>query len=285
MYYYIVNPSAGRGAINQLQDKLRGRLTELGISGEFVKTTGPGDAAKLAEQAAAKGHKTIVAVGGDETVNEILNGIAKADVAVGIIPIGRSNELATQLDIPDWQAACQILAARRIVSFALIAAGQRYWLSTLSIGFETDTYKRVDATDTDIRSRLRHFSQTWGLAAGFQPLDCHITVDSKLQMDCQLFSLTVANQKFNNPLDDNKLVVNISSKPARPQLGAYLWQLLKGTEPLTQTATTRFTANRIVVDTKPPTGLMIDGKLSGRTPIAIRLTEHQLKFIVGRSQA
>src|SRR5947208_682989 len=99
MYYYIINPSAGGGAINQIQDKLRARLQTLGISGEFAKTTGPGDATKMAAAAISSGATTVVAVGGDGTVNEVVNGISKDQVAVGIIPIGHTNFLANRLGI------------------------------------------------------------------------------------------------------------------------------------------------------------------------------------------
>src|SRR4051794_40785384 len=113
MYYYILNPAAGKGTVNSTQDKLRVRLRELGIEGEFVKTTGPGDATKMAKQAVEKGHTTIVVVGGDGTVNEVINGITKDTVAVGIIPAGHSNLLAHRLGITGWQQACEVLSARR----------------------------------------------------------------------------------------------------------------------------------------------------------------------------
>jgi diacylglycerol kinase (ATP) len=102
MYYYIVNPAAGRGQVKNLQDKLRGRLDELGIRGEWAKTTGPGEATKMTKAAIAAGHTTIVAVGGDDTVNEVINGIDRENVAIGIIPIGTTNRIATQLGIITW---------------------------------------------------------------------------------------------------------------------------------------------------------------------------------------
>jgi diacylglycerol kinase family enzyme len=144
MYYYVVNPAAGRGQIKNLQDKLRTRLDGLGIRGEWVKTTGPGDATKLTKAAVAAGHTTIVAVGGDDTVNEVINGIDTPDVAVGIIPIGTTNRVASQLGIVHWQQACEALAARRLTPYSLIAAGQKFFLSTLTLGFETDLDKTVD---------------------------------------------------------------------------------------------------------------------------------------------
>ena len=69
MYYYIVNPAAGKGRYRHIQDKLRSQLTQLGLVGDFTKTSGPGDATRLAALAAEKGFNTIVVIGGDETLN------------------------------------------------------------------------------------------------------------------------------------------------------------------------------------------------------------------------
>lgn len=279
MYYYIINPTAGRGAINTIQHKLRDRLTSLGISGEFAKTTGQGDAAKMTRAAIQKGYTTIVAVGGDGTVNEVINGIAKDNAAVGIIPIGNSNVLSKRLGIHSWQQACEVLAARRLTSFSLIAAGQQFFLSTLTLGFETDHDKNVDMVSSGLGSRLQQFRASWDRAQDFTPLRCRIQVDDQLELEASIFTLTLANQKFNNPLADNRLVVSLTDRPSRVQLTSYLWRLLKKAEQPEESATTRFTADRVVIQTEPTTGIMIDGKLAGRTPMAIRLTDRRIRFI------
>jgi diacylglycerol kinase (ATP) len=278
MYYYVINPAAGKGSINQMQEKLRTRLRELGIDGEFAKTTGPGDATKMAKMAIEKGYNTVVVVGGDGTVNEVVNGITEENVAVGIIPIGTSNLLAHRLGITNWQQACEVLAARRIASFGLIAAGQKYFLSTLTLGFETDLDKEVEtAVDTSLAGRLSQFRHGWGQAQNYQPLACKITIDNHLELEAPLFSLSITNQKFDHPTSENRLMVTLLDKPSQRQLTSYLWNLLKKDQ--MEDGISRFGAKRVVIETTPPTGLMIDGQVSSRTPIAIRLTNRQIRFI------
>jgi diacylglycerol kinase family enzyme len=59
-----------------------------------------------------------------------------------------------------------------------------------------------------------------------------------------------------------------------------VWQSLRGHNiGGLEDATTRFLANRVVIETDPPTGIMVDGKVAGRTPIAIRLTDRRIRFI------
>lgn len=278
MYYYVINPAAGKGSINRLQEKLRQRLRELGIDGEFAKTTGLGDATKMTKAAIEKGYNTIVVVGGDGTVNEVINGITKETVAVGIIPIGTSNLLARHMGIFSWQQACEVLAARRLANYGLIAAGQKVFLSTLTLGFETDMDKQMEtAPDSTVSARIGQFIRGWSHAQDYQTLRCRMKVDSKYELESPLFSLTVSNQKFDNPLAENKLIVTIYEKPNRRQLTSYLWSMLKKNRP--EEGATHFKADRVMIETDPPTGMMIDGKISGRTPIAIRLTDRRVRFI------
>ena len=80
-------------------------------------------------------------------------------------------------------------------------------------------------------------------------------------------------------------MVSISVKPGNAQLGTYLWQWLHQNSPLEDVATTRLFADRIMLESEPVTGIMVDGKLAGRTPIAIRLTDKQVRFICNKPQS
>jgi len=97
----IFNPTA-RG------DKARSFRESLGqLQNEctLLETTAPGSATDLAAQAVRDGYKTIVATGGDGTVNEVVNGLAKerdglGQVQLGILPLGTMNVFARELGIP-----------------------------------------------------------------------------------------------------------------------------------------------------------------------------------------
>jgi diacylglycerol kinase (ATP) len=285
MYYYVINPAAGKGAINGMQDKLRDRLRELGIDGEFAKTTGPGDATKMTKQAIQKGYNTIVVVGGDGTVNEVVNGITNGQVAIGIIPIGSSNIVAQRLGITNWQQACEVLAARRLSSYGLIAANHRYFLSTLTLGFETDMDSQMESEPGTggLKGRIGHFFEARGHAQNYETLQCKITVDDQLEIEAPLFSLSVTNQKFEDPLADNRLLITLMDKPTGQQLRSYLWNFMKNDQ--YDDGMSHFGAKKVVIETTPATTMMIDGKTSGETPIAIRLTNRQVRFITEKQVA
>jgi diacylglycerol kinase (ATP) len=277
MYYYIINPSAGNGAINRVQEKMKSRLSELGIDGEFAKTTGPGDATKMAKMAITRGYSTIIAVGGDGTVNEIINGITKDSVAVGIIPIGNANNIAEHFGIGNWQQACQVLAARRLTSYALISAGQEFFLSSLNIGFQLDEKNEIPAGQPSLAGKFDRFRNNWKRAKDFMPLACIINVDNQYVLESPLYRLTIANQRFENPLATNKLVLTIFQKPAGQTLPNYILKAVRKRHDASTTTTIK--ATYVVIETQPPTEVAVDSKPAGQTPISIRLTDRRIRFI------
>jgi diacylglycerol kinase family enzyme len=277
MYYYIINPAAGRGAISGIQDKLRERLAAVGIEGEFAKTTGPGDATQMTKLAIEKGHKTVVAVGGDGTVNEVINGITDESVAIGIIPLGRSNLLARHLGIGSWQQACEVLAARRIANYGLILAGHQVFLSTLNLSFENQP-----AAPTEDDDDIVHIDESGQAksppAPETVPVVCQLSVDGDYELESPLVSLTVANQKFDNPTAENKLVITLTDQTEASGWSQRLRGLIGGSS-AERLTTSRILADRVTIETSPPTGVVIDGKTASNTPITVRLTDRTVRFI------
>ncbi|HLJ88644.1 MAG TPA: diacylglycerol kinase family protein [Candidatus Angelobacter sp.] len=100
----IYNPASGRQR-GQREAKVSTAVSILrssGIQAESCATTHAGSAVDQARQAAEAGYDTIIACGGDGTVNEVLNGLMRtsADATLGVIPLGSGNLLATDLLLP-----------------------------------------------------------------------------------------------------------------------------------------------------------------------------------------
>jgi diacylglycerol kinase (ATP) len=87
---FLVNPASANGSTGARWPEISRRAAEAGIVGETLFSTGPGEITELAERAVADGARTIVAVGGDGTVYETVNGLMRADAArVELAVIGR----------------------------------------------------------------------------------------------------------------------------------------------------------------------------------------------------
>jgi YegS/Rv2252/BmrU family lipid kinase len=97
----IFNPAA-RG---EKARRFRRHLDEIGSQSVLKLTTGPGEARRLASEAVAEGFETVVAAGGDGTVNEVLNGLGDApggfvQARLAVLPLGTVNVFARELEIP-----------------------------------------------------------------------------------------------------------------------------------------------------------------------------------------
>jgi YegS/Rv2252/BmrU family lipid kinase len=148
-YKIIVNPTSGRGAGEGAVPLIDQMLSDHGLEFDMVRTQRPWQAAELAQQAVTDGYDVVVAAGGDGTANEVLNGLMWAklagsgNAAMGILSVGRGNDFAFGMGIPDDLAAgCQALAQnhRRTIDVGRVVGGQypegRYFGNGVGIGFD-----------------------------------------------------------------------------------------------------------------------------------------------------
>jgi YegS/Rv2252/BmrU family lipid kinase len=157
-YKIIVNPASGRGRGARAGAAVHRVLQAARADYDLSETEGPGHAIELAREAALAGREVIVAVGGDGTAHEALQGLAQAAQirgdwqagrpagALGLIPIGTGNDYAWRLGLPhnDPEAACRILFQdrRRVVDLGQVtdeAGRSEFFHNHLGAGFEAAT--------------------------------------------------------------------------------------------------------------------------------------------------
>ena len=148
-YQIIVNPAAGRGEAGKAIPEIKRTLESLGLEFDLVRTERPWHAAELAERAAAAGYEVVVAVGGDGTANEVLNGLMLAKgksgktAAMGVVGIGRGNDFAFGVGVERGvEVGCRILAKdnRLTMDVGRVVGGLfpqgRYFGNGVGIGFD-----------------------------------------------------------------------------------------------------------------------------------------------------
>jgi len=118
--FFIINPAAGHAGVEA--PRLLARARALGIAFEYEWSRGGETATSFVRQALRAGATTIVAVGGDGTVNDVINGffideeLIKPDAALAIVPFGSSNDLTRALGIPASAAALDVLRNGRQIA-------------------------------------------------------------------------------------------------------------------------------------------------------------------------
>jgi diacylglycerol kinase (ATP) len=103
---FIVNPIAGSGRAHGLAPRIEAWMAEHQINGRLVETRERGEAEQLAADATDHGHDRVIAVGGDGTIQEVLNGLMATGrgpdgrpLQLGIVPAGRGNDVARGVGI------------------------------------------------------------------------------------------------------------------------------------------------------------------------------------------
>ena len=146
-FFAIVNPAAGGGRSARLAGPALARLREKGLRIDVIASTGQGHAVQLAREAYEQGYRRFLAVGGDGTAHEILNGVfagrsAVQRIALGFLPLGTGNSFLRDFAKDGEAASMQALLEGRTRTVDLLrlthAAGEIYSFNLLSVGFTAD---------------------------------------------------------------------------------------------------------------------------------------------------
>lgn len=289
MYYYIVNPAAGGAKINRIQDRLQDRLKRLGIMGEFVKSTGPDDVAKLAKIGMDKGFKTIVAVGGDGTINEVMNAILDHEnVALGIIPTGTTNDLASALGINDWYSATGILASRKIEEVNLGKVGERFFVTSVSIGFDPKVAGIKRLSRGNIVDRIRFGIGIFKEASTYRPIKAQINIDGNYDVEAECFNVIVSNANF-SPFAIKKSkkfehLLNAVVITKIPGANVLRYGLRSDATAIELPKISVFHSKKIKIATKKPVDVTADGQIIGKTPVTVHVADRTVRVIVSRKR-
>ncbi len=143
----IVNPAAGGGRTAKLAGAQLARLRKGGLRVDVIASSEPGHAIQLAREAYEQGYRRFLAVGGDGTAHEILNGIFGREtstdrIELGFLPLGTGNSFLRDFTKNGAESSIEALLAGRKRRVDLLrlrhATGTIYSFNLLSVGFTAD---------------------------------------------------------------------------------------------------------------------------------------------------
>ena len=178
----VVNPAAGGGRTARIWRRLRDVMAAT-LPAEHAETRGPGDGERLAREAAASGAALVVAVGGDGTLNEIVNGVRSAGAAtsVGAVLTGRGCDACRNFGVPrDPLAAVRALADGHDARFDL---GRAEWLNGRCRWFASSAGAGFDAAVARRAQRWRMGGTLPYLAAVLASVHRHRAIEVVLEVD------------------------------------------------------------------------------------------------------
>jgi diacylglycerol kinase (ATP) len=281
----IVNPTAGGGRAARLLPWLR-ELLAVRDDVELFVTRRPGDAERRAAESEG-GTDRVVAVGGDGTVQEVVNGLLSGGVAtaeLGIVPVGTGNDLARSLGLPRdpgaaWRVAMGRSSRPTDVARARNGAGEARWFASAGgIGFDAQVAAAMATRRGWQASRAGYLLSTLAELRRFENRPVRISIDGE-EIRRDVLLVAIANGAYYGggmriapaaQPDDGVLDVCVVGDVSRLTALRELPNLYRGTH-IRHPAVSTHTATTIEIDGTSATRVHLDGEPFGTLPLAVQL--------------
>jgi YegS/Rv2252/BmrU family lipid kinase len=296
----ILNPNAGPGDFHRLLKQAISRLEEWGWQVDLVETAKQGDGIDLAERAAKEGYDVAIAVGGDGTINEVVNGLAGSQTALAVIPAGTGNVFATDAGIPIWnplrpfavRAAAEIINSGQMRRLDLgrvrLSNGkQRYFFMWCGVGFDAAVTREISSDDTRRLGLIAWAIAGMMVAVKFMGYSGHVQVDGEKERKRILWAVVSNGQLYGRlwriaphaKMDDGHLDLTVFE-------GYSVLSTLRHFLSLTFARSARdptihqYVGDSIFIRARKPLPVHVDAELFGNTPIQVEIVPQALSVIL-----
>lgn len=299
-HLFIVNPVAGRGislrmarTIDRLFKELRSKYSE--IDYEIVYTKHEGHATEIARDFSSMGDYRIYAVGGDGTLNEVLNGMVGTGSTLACIPGGSGNDFIKSF-VPKFDRnkilRDTILGVEQDVDLGVF--DDRFFLNIASLGFDANVVKNAERYKDMkmVPAKLSYMLGIVNTAMDFKTEKVRLVIDGVETFD-EVFMIAVANGKYYGggikiaPLadfTDGLLDILIVKDIDRAKILKFFPKALAG-EHVGLDEVTFIRAKQIEIFSDEPIYMNIDGELRARKDVVIRVADEKVKMVFPRGVA
>jgi len=304
--FVVVNPHSCKGATGRRWDRLAGAIGE-GLGGTFdhALTAAPGDATTLTRRALADGYELVVAVGGDGTNNEVVNGFFGADgrplapeAVFAHVPSGTGGDFRKSIGLgPDPVTGAQLLAGRRSRAIDVGRAtfighdGQevtRFFLNITSFGIGGLVDRYVNESKKRLGGKLSFFLAAARALLTYRNRPVRLRIDDGEPQALRINNVAVANGRFfgggmqvapEARLDDGRFDVVTFGDLTTLEYLALAGSIYKGTH-LGRPKIGHALATRVVAECDEGDEVLIDmdGEQPGRLPIRLELLPGALRL-------
>ena len=268
-------------------------------------TKAAGHAAILAHEAAKARHQLVFAAGGDGTIGEVANGLAKTDTILAPLPMGTTNSFAKELKMPMPKLfekhrlydVIEALANGSVYSVDLgynrnVAENGRYWLMWSGLGADSFLIHALEPRPAWSRrlGRVGYSIQGLSILPAFEGIQATITVDDQ-KVEGEFVLIEITNCRFYagmlpmNPtakLDDGLYEVFLFKGKRWPRTLNYIVTLLQNRQ-LPKSDVIALKGRTVTVETARPIGCHTDGDQAGFAPLVSELCPQALRLLVPKS--
>jgi len=291
----IVNPTSGAKSAQRKWPRISALLEETGLIFDSVLTQRPMQAVELAREAADQGYDLVVAVGGDGTVNEVVNGLispdGKAKVDLGVICTGTANDFARNLDLPKGlEQNCQLMVSLRRMEVDVgvvecVKEGQtrqRFFVNVSGAGFDADLMEEARKTVLPLGPKGPYVGAFLKMAPTYDPKDFTLSFRDR-QEARRAYTVLVSNGKYAGSilfdpeadLSDGRFeVITLDPTTLLRCLAETYLALLEGYPKIDYVR-----ADAVRMDSTQRLSVQADGEVLGELPAQFRMLPRALRVV------
>ncbi len=299
-WFIVVNPASGGGRAARFAPRLAAALERARVPFDMTASAAPGDAGRRFARAAAEGRRRLLAVGGDGTFNELVNGLVESGVSprecvVAAAAGGTGNDWSSAMQVPEDPGAlarCMARAAVRPadVGIATGDGGRRQAFHNVAgAGLDAEVIRRTPRRGPRSTAYLAGLLRT---LANFRPPAFEVTADGAAMGGRYLLALASIGPRCGGGMrltpaalvDDGLFDFLLLDPLTLPGALARLPKLFDGRlagDPAFHV--TRCRTATIAAD--PPCGVELDGQLFGSTPVTVTIEHGALNALDCRAIA
>jgi diacylglycerol kinase (ATP) len=296
---FLVNPAAANGSTGRRWPEIAHQAAGAGLEGDALLSERRGHLGELAREAALNGSRLLVVVGGDGSINEVVNGLAGIDnpPAVALIPRGTGGDFVRTFGIPDdIAAAARVAMNGETQTIDLGRVSYRSWDGTdgsalfanvASAGMSGAIAQRANDTSKALGAKASYLWATFAVFAGWSAVETRLTVDDEVRSG-RMFDVVVANGRFFGggmkmcpaavPGDGLLDVVTIGDVTKR-DLVMTMPKIYRGTH-LPHPKAEALRGRVVTVETDEPVPVELDGEQPGTTPARFEVLPGALRLRV-----
>jgi YegS/Rv2252/BmrU family lipid kinase len=279
----VLNPAAR----NDRAKRKRAQVEALAHGAIVHATSRSGEAEGVARKAAHEGFETIVAAGGDGTINEVVNGLAGTDVKLGLLPIGTMNVFATELGLPahDLGLCWQIIQSENTRLIDLPNANGKHFVQLAGVGLDAQVVKETSARLRRSFGPLSYLISAAQIAARKPP---KLFIESENTAVVEGSFVLVGNGRlYGGPfpffkqavLDDGLFDVVVFKQLGYLEIIKYLQDVFFSSE-IRVPEVEYFQTRRLRVESDRAVPVELDGELLGNCPVEFTMKERSLRVLV-----
>ncbi len=281
----VVNPAAGGGRAQGRLEDLVAIFKGANARVDVVRTPGPGEATRLAREAVAEGYRRVIAIGGDGTVHEIVNGLVGSAVELAVVPLGSANDFAAALGLREWRAAARLAATGRARAVDLAVANGRAFANCVGVGVDA-AGARVVGRHRRVVGPLGYLTAALGTLATYRPRPVRIEFDGEVIAGKHLLVVAANGGRFANgmriapaaSLDDGMLDLCVVGETSLAESIALLARVYRGAHvgrPKVRMARVR----AVVIEQERALPVQLDGELTEAERIEVRCMPRALPVV------